>query len=59
MYVVVYYDVFAMRNESTMVTSKKIKILYYYFTLQCVIQQSILFDQHELRLTYTDISMDI
>ena len=31
MYVVAYYIVFAMRNESTMVNSKKIKILYYCF----------------------------
>ena len=29
MYVVVYYIVFAMRNESTMVISNKIQISYY------------------------------
>ena len=59
MYVLVYYTVFATRNESTMVNRKKIQILYYCLTLQCMIQQSILFDRHEVRLTYTDISMDI
>ena len=58
MYVVVYYTVFAMGNESRLVNSKKIKILYYCFTLECMIQQSILFDRHEVRLTYTDINMD-
>ena len=31
MYVVAYYIVFAIRNESTMVNSKKIQILYYFF----------------------------
>ena len=59
MYVVVYYIVFAMRYESTMVNSIKIQILYCCLTLQCMIQQSILFDRHEVRLTYTDINMDI
>ena len=54
MYVVAYYIVLAMRNESTMVNSKK--ILYYCFTLQCMIQLSIyLF--HVLRLTCIDIDM--
>ena len=59
MHVVVYYIVFAMKNESTMVNSKQIQILYYCLTLQCMIQQSILFDRHDVRLTYTDITMDI
>ena len=59
MYVVVYYIVFAMRNESTMVNSKKIQILHYCFTLQCMIQLSYWFDRHEVRLTHTDINMDI
>ena len=59
MHVVVYYIVFAMRNESTMVNSEKIQILYYCLTLQCMIQQSIWFDRHEVRLTDTDINMDI
>ena len=58
MYVVVYYIVFTTRNES-MVNSKKIQILYYCFTLQCMIQQSIWFECHEVRQTYTDINMDI
>ena len=55
-YIVVYYIVFAMRNESTMVNSKKIQILFYCLTLQCMIQQSFLFDRREARLTYMDIS---
>ena len=61
MYVVVYYIVSTTKNESTsiMVNSKKIQILYYYFTLQCMIQQSIWFDCHEVRQMYTDINMDI
>ena len=59
MYVVVYYIVFAMGNESTIVNSKKIQILYYCLSLQCMIQQSIWFDHQEVRLTYTDINMDI
>ena len=58
-YIVVYYIVFTMRNKSTMVNSKKIQILYYCLTLQYMIQQSIRFDRHEVRLTYTDINMDI
>ena len=33
--------VFAMGNESTIVNSKKIQILYYCLSLQCMIQQSI------------------
>ena len=37
------------------VNSKKIKILYYCLSLQCMIQQSIWFDHQEVRLTYTDI----
>ena len=59
MYVVVYYIVFAMGNESTIVNSKKIQILYYCLSLQCMIQQSIWFDHQEVRLTFTDINMDI
>ena len=59
MYVVVYYIVFATRNESTKVKSKNIQILYYWLSLQCMIQQSIRFDRHEVRVTYTDINMDI
>ena len=55
MYVVVYYIVFAMRNESTIVNSKKIQILYYSLSLQCMIQQSIWFDRQEVCLTYMDI----
>ena len=42
-----------------MVNSKHIQVLYYCLTLQCMIQQTILFDRHEVRLTYTDINMDI
>ena len=41
MYVVVCYIVFAMGNESTIVNSKNILILYYCLSLQCMIQQSI------------------
>ena len=52
MYVVVYYIVFAMGNESTIVNSKKIQILYYCLSLQCMTQQSIWFDHQEVRLTY-------
>ena len=59
MYVFVYYIVLAMINESTMVNSKKIKILHYCLKLQCMIQQSIWFDRHDVRLTYTDINMYI
>ena len=59
MYVVVYYIVFAMGNESTIVNSKKIRILYYCLSLQCMIQKSVWFDHQEVRLTYTDINMDI
>ena len=59
MYVVVYYIVFAMGNESTIVNSKKIQILYYCLSLQCMIQQTIWFDHQEVRPTYTDINMDI
>ena len=57
MYVVAYYIVLAMRNDSTMVNSKKkYQILYYCLTLQCMIQLSIyLF--HVLRLTCIDIDM--
>ena len=58
MYVVVYYIVFAMGNESTIV-NKSIQILYYCLSLQCMIQQSIWFDHQEVRLTYTDINMYI
>ena len=39
MYVVAYYTVFAMRNESTIVNCKKIQMLYYCFSLHCMIQQ--------------------
>ena len=59
MYVVVYYIVFAMRKESTIVNSKTMHIFYYCLTLQCMIQQSIWFDRQEVRITYTDIDMDI
>ena len=59
MYVVVYYIVFAMRNESKMDNSKKIQNLYYCLILQCMIKQYIWFDRHEVRLTYTYINMDI
>ena len=59
MYVVVYCIVFAMRNESTIGNSKNIQILYYCLSLQCMIQQYIWFDRQAVRLTYTDISMDI
>ena len=58
-YVVAYYIMLAMRNESTMVKSKKIHILYYYFTLQCMIKLSIWFDHHVVCLTETNINMDI
>ena len=40
MYVVAYYIVFAMRNESTMVNCKKIPILCYNSTLQFIIKLS-------------------
>ena len=43
-YVVAYYSVFAMRNESTVVNNKNILMLYYCFTLQCMIKKSIWFD---------------
>ena len=57
-YVVAYYHVFAMKIESTMVKSKKNQILYYCFTLQCMIQLSIyLSDRHVLLPTYIDINM--
>ena len=59
MYAAMYYIVFAMKNESTMVNSKKIQILYYCLTLQCTIQKSIWFDRHEVRQTYTEINMYI
>ena len=59
MYVVTYYIVFAMRNESTMVNSKIIQIVYYCLTLQCMIQLFMLFDRHEVRLMYIDINIDI
>ena len=60
MYIVPYYIVFAMRNESTMVNSKKKQILYYCFTLQsCIIQLSISFDRHVLRLTCIDFNIYI
>ena len=59
MYVVVYYIVFTTRNESIMVNSKQIQILYYCFTLQCMIQQSVWLDCHEEHQTYTDINIDI
>ena len=59
MYVVVYYIVFAMKNESTIVNSKKIQILCYCLSLQCMIKQSIWFDRQEVRRTYTDINIDI
>ena len=55
MYIAVYYIVFAMRNESTIVNNTKIQILYYCFTLQYMIQLPIWFDRHEERLTYTDL----
>ena len=42
-----------------MVNSKTIQVLHYCLTLQYMIQQSISFDRHEVRLTYTDINMDI
>ena len=58
MYVVAYYIVFVMRNESTMVNSKHIQILYPCFTLQCMNQLSIWFDRHMVRLTYIDIDTD-
>ena len=57
MYVVAYYIVFAMRNESTMVSSKNIQ-MYYCFKLQYMMQISIWFDRHVVRLTYIDIYMD-
>ena len=57
--IVVNYIVFAMRNESTMGNSKTIQILNYCLALQCMIQQSIWFDRHEVRLTYIDVNMDI
>ena len=37
MYIVLHYIVFAMRNEYSMAKSKKIKILYYCFTLHFII----------------------
>ena len=60
MYIVAYNIVFAMRNEPSMANNKKIKILYYCLTLQCMIQLSIWFDRHVhvVRLLYIDINMD-
>ena len=55
MYVVAYYIVFAMINESTMVNlAKKNQKLYYCFTSQCMIELS---DRHVLRLMCIDINM--
>ena len=61
MYVVTYYIVFVMGNESTMVNSKKIQILYYCFTLQYMIYLStcIWFYLHVVCLTCIDINTDI
>ena len=50
--------VFAMRNESTMVNSRTIQILYC-FTLHCMIRLFIWFDCSVVRLTYIDIYTDI
>ena len=59
MYVVAYYIVFAMRNESTPVNSKinsDIAVLFYF----AIHDPSIyLFDRHVLHRTYIDIDMYI
>ena len=60
MYVVAYYTVLAMRNESTVFNTKNIKILYNCLTLQLyMIQLSIWFDHHVVRLMYIDFNMDM
>ena len=48
------------RLESNLlkVNNKQNLIVYYYFTLQCMIQLFILFDRHAERLRYIDINMD-
>ena len=42
-----------------MVDSKQNQVLYYCFTLQCMIQLSIWFVRHVVRVKYIDINMDI
>ena len=56
MYVVVYYIVLTVRNESTMVNSKKIQILFFYIAMH---DQIIRFDHQVVCPTYIDINMDI
>ena len=58
MCVVVYYIVFAMRNESTMVNSKNLRSCNIVLHCNGMIQLSIfVFDRHVLRLTCVDINM--
>ena len=59
MYVVEYYIVFVMRNESTMINCQKIRYCIIVLQIQGMIQLSIWFDRHVVRLTYIDINMDI
>ena len=57
--VFITYVVFAIRNESTMVNSRYIQILYYCFTLQRMIQLSSRMDSLVVSVTHIDIDMDI
>ena len=57
MYVVAYYIMCAMWNKSTMVNSKEIQILYYFFTLQCMVQLSIICKLYVGHITYIDTSI--
>ena len=62
MYPVAYYIVFAMRNESTMVNSKKYSDLVLLFDSAMhdpTIYISIVFACHALRVTCIDINMYI
>ena len=58
MYVVAYYLLFAMRNVSIIVKSKRIQIWFYCSALQCMIQQPIWFDLTTRSNVYK-FSMDI
>ena len=57
MYVVAYYVVFAMRNESTMVNSRKKSYLVLLFYIAMHDPTIYLFVRHELHLACIDINM--
>ena len=59
MYVVVYYIVFAMRNESTMADNKTNEILNYCFHCNVRSNSICWFDHLVVRLAYSDIDLDI